>query len=340
MKRSLAAVLVLIIGLGFTSPGLAAPEIPALSLPAVRLSPFGKIPELKAYQGTPGMVDSATTLDQAVNGKEVLEYLGVSLTDSQKAFLNTHKFLLIPKHATRFKGEVFFGLSSTAWDEMLGMFDEVSGSNSLAERRPENVHFVNPAVVLHAFHKYFDLALEYIEKEDLAPTLKLFLQGMRDNALQHRLSSPKKLKDRYELLAAQLTVPLVLLDTADWRPLEEQQPFDTDLQKAVEYTDSGDTFKAAEENLKKRSDGLSNGILKRIKSELKLIYAAKSVVPSPLFGGYEKGSTCDFTQFQPRGHYARSSALRAYFRAMMFLGRNTYSFATDEGISYAVFCLH
>jgi hypothetical protein len=336
MKSSLVGILVLMIGLGFSWPGLAAPEIPALSLPAVRLSSFGKIPELKAFQGTPRLIDSASTLEQAVNGKDVLDYLGVSLTDAQKAFLNSHKFLLIPKHSTRFKGEVAFGFGDMVWDEMLGMFDEISGSYCPEERRPENVHLVTPAVVLHAFHKFFDQALEYIEKEDLAPTLKLFLQGMRDNALQYRLSSPKHLKDRYELLAAQLTVPLVLLDTADWRSLEEQQPMGME----GKYPDSGDNFPVAEENLKRRSDGLSEGILERIKTELKLIYAAESVTPSPLFGGYDKDTTCDFTQFQPRGHYAKSSALRAYFRAMMFLGRNTYSFAADEGVSDAVLLAH
>ncbi len=62
---------------------------------------------------------------------------------------------------------------------MLGMFDEVGGSESEAERRPENARLVTPDVLLHAFHKYFENSLEYLERFDLAPLLRRFLSQPR-----------------------------------------------------------------------------------------------------------------------------------------------------------------
>ena len=59
-----------------------------------------------------------------------MKLLGVQLTADQKKFLNEHKFLMIPKRATRFKGTMGDGWE---WDEMLGMFDEVGGSDSVAD---------------------------------------------------------------------------------------------------------------------------------------------------------------------------------------------------------------
>jgi hypothetical protein len=62
----------------------------------------------------------------------------------------------------------------------------------------------------------------------------------------------------------------------------------------------------------------------KLREELKRIYAADAVEVSPLFGGYapDSGLKADYSQYRPRGHYAKSSQLRAYFRAMLYLGRN------------------
>ena len=136
---------------------------------------------------TPALKDSATTVDKAANAKGVMKLLGVQLTAAQKKFLNEHKFLLIPKRATRFKGTMGNGWE---WDEMLGMFDEVGGSESEAERKPENARLVTPDVLLHAFHKYFENSLEYLERFDLAPLLRRFLQPGPGQAPSNTGTSP------------------------------------------------------------------------------------------------------------------------------------------------------
>ena len=113
----------------------AAADLPVLTLPPVALSAFAEVPPVKTLEVTPALKDYATTADKAANVKGVMKLLGVQLTPGQKKFLDEHKFLLIPKRATKFKGKMGEGWE---YDEMLGMFDEVGGSESVAERRLEN----------------------------------------------------------------------------------------------------------------------------------------------------------------------------------------------------------
>ena len=133
-KLLLMILTVILATAGQVGPGAAA-DLPALTLPPVTLTPFAEVPPPKTLEVTPALQDSATTVDKAANLKGVMKLLGVQLSADQKKFLNEHKFLMIPKRATRFKGTMGNGWE---WDEMLGMFDEVGGSDSVAMRRPEN----------------------------------------------------------------------------------------------------------------------------------------------------------------------------------------------------------
>ena len=193
-KLTLMVLTALLITVGPAGPGAAA-EPPALSLPPGTLTAFAEVPPLKTLEVTPALKDSATTVDQAANFKGVMKLLGVQLTPGQKKFLNEHKFLLIPKGATQFKGKMGDGWE---WDEMLGMFDEVGGPSSEAMRRPEHARLVTPDALLHAFHKYFENSLEYLERFDLAPLLRRFLTQAQAQALKYRDQSSGKLAARYE----------------------------------------------------------------------------------------------------------------------------------------------
>ena len=65
---------------------------------------------------------------------------------------------------------------------MLGLFDIVSGGGVM-ERRPENARLVNPDVFLHAYHKYMENSLEYLEKTVLARVLRQFVQQLQSQAI-------------------------------------------------------------------------------------------------------------------------------------------------------------
>ena len=99
---------------------------------------------------------------------------------------------------------------------MLGMFDEVGGPGAVEMRRPEHPRLVTPDVMLHGFHKYFENSLEYLERFDLAPLLRRFLQQAQARALQYRAQASGNLAAHYEVVAAQLTVPLVILENSQW----------------------------------------------------------------------------------------------------------------------------
>ena len=338
-KLSLMVLTVCLITASHGGQGAAA-DPPVLTLPPVTLSAFAEVPPLTSLEVTPSLKESAATADQAANVKGVMTLLGVKLTAGQKKFLNEHKFLLIPKRATRFKGKMGPGWE---WDEMLGMFDEVGGAYSAAMRQPENARLVTPDVMLHAFHKYFENSLEYLERFDLAPLLRRFLQQAQARALTYRDQSGGKLAARYEVVAAQLTVPLIILENSQW-PISYEERLkagggESDL---AEKPDLPESLEGALQGLGKYQKRFSPEVFGRMAQEIKNIYQAAGVGVSPLYGQYaQEGEVkTDYTQFTPRSHYAKTSLLRAYFRAMMYLGRNSYLLNNPEGISDALLLAH
>jgi hypothetical protein len=338
-KLGLVLLTVILAAVGPAGPGAAA-EVPTLTLPQVALAAFAEAPPLKTLKVTPALKDSATTVDKAVNAKGVMKLLGVNLTAAQKKFLNENKFLLIPKGATQFKGKMGDGWE---WDEMLGMFDDVGGPGPAAMRLPEHARLVTPDAVLHAFHKYFENSLEYLERFDLAPLLRRFLQQAQAQALKYRDQSSGKLAERYEVVAAQLTVPLVILANAQWSvSYEERLKKGWDEQELTDKPDITETLEKALQGLGQYQKQFSPAVFSRMAQEIRSIYEAAGVGVSPLYGQYgQEGEVkTDYTQFTPRSHYAKTSLLRAYFRAMMYLGRNSYLLAKPEGISDALLLAH
>lgn len=63
-------------------------------------------------------------------------------------------------------------------------------------------------------------------------------------------------------------------------------------------------------------------------AELALIEAAAGPAPSPIFTHLKYGE--DYSQYVPRGHYTKSAALKAYFKAMMWYGRMTFRLNDPE----------
>lgn len=106
----------------------AAKVISGLTLPEVTIAAFADIPDIKEPLLKPRLKDSATTLVKAVNHKEVLNVLGIQLTEAQRRFLEENKFLLIPASATTAARWEPTDPCAKPWDEMLIMFDAVEGA--------------------------------------------------------------------------------------------------------------------------------------------------------------------------------------------------------------------
>ncbi|MFZ0052181.1 MAG: DUF3160 domain-containing protein, partial [Desulfobaccales bacterium] len=307
---------------------------PTVSLPAMELGAFGALPSSPPEAVAPALQEPAVTLDRALNYKQVTAFLGVRLTPGQKIFLKEHRFLLIPKGDTRFKGQVNLREMGFQYDEMLGLFDYPGGYEDPLLRKPENCRFVNPDVMLHAFHKYLENSLEYLEKTELAETLRRFLTNLQTKALEDKAAASGPLAEHYELIAAQLAVPLVILENAHWPSPKELEEIALQPPK-VPLTDDGDTLENGLKVLDRFKGKFSEPMFNRLTAELRLIYAARDLAPSPLYGQYAKDRPADYTQFTPRSHYVKSSVLRSYFRAMIYLGRNGY-LLKDDGLSDAL----
>ena len=186
--KKLILIVVALVFLGCTDEKpekKAAPAAmgPAVSLPAVQPN-FAELPPYQAKNIVPMLKERIYPVDRAMNYKQVASFLGIQLTPAQKKFLADHKFLLIPKSATKFKGKVdLSGMDEDPFDEMIGLFDEMSGASDPMRRQPENCRLVNPDVMLQALHKYFENSLEYLEKTELAVELRSFLAAMQARAL-------------------------------------------------------------------------------------------------------------------------------------------------------------
>ncbi|MFH1114930.1 MAG: DUF3160 domain-containing protein [Pseudomonadota bacterium] len=310
--------------------------ISELTLPDVTIAPFASVPASKEPLLKPKLKDSATTLDKAMNYKEVMNVLGIELSEGQKQFLERNKFLLIPASATSAVRWDPPDPCAKPWDEMLIMYDAIGGSVYDVKRSPENARLVTPDIVLHAFHKFFENSLKSLEKHDLAEMLRTFVQNIQATALRYKDQSSGKLADHYEVIAAQFTVPLMLMENARWQDTRHVSDSDEPT------SDDTDNFANARKLLGRFSKKFPAETLKIIEQELALIYEAKAQAESPLFARYTSNGSLqtDYTQYTPRSHYTATSITRAYFRTMMYLGRNSYFLEKGPGITDALLVMH
>ncbi len=302
-----------------------------------KIRTFGDIPPLGKIAEKAAMKEVPLSLAKAKNAKQVMEFLGLKLSGLQKEFLDKNKFLVIPKAQTKFSGELNFAQGEPDnWDEMLGMFDEIGGPTDELLRKPENTRLVTPAPFLHAFHIIFRNTLEFLEKTELGPMVQDFAEGMRTAALKRKGEAKGPLAKRFETIAAQFTVASVLVKNAYRGELRRVPGEGENPSKAP--LDEDDAVDSAMKLLDDSKKDFSDEIFQKMKTEIGKIYQAGGIDNSPLFSEYSKDGElkCDFTQYKPRGHYNKNSALRAYFRAMMFLGRNAYFLNTRPGITDSI----
>ncbi len=304
-----------------------ASTLPMTTLPDITIDTFSTdIPVAKEMNFAPAYEEEDLNVTAAGNYDAVKSFLGVTLTNDEINFLNENKFLLIPKSETK------YGDSMAAHDEMLSIFDDIGGDYEPIDRDPENARLVTPDIVLHAFHKFFENSLEELERNELGTELRSFTNKLHGKAIECMKTSKGEVAVRCEMIAAQLTVPAILIENADWEiPPTFWDPVEEDAWKARD--NAVDTIANAKSMLGEYRDDFSPEVYTMIEAELESIYDGSEVGTSPLFIQYYEDLKTDYTQYTPRSHYTKSSALRAYFRTMMYYGRSTYFFYhTDLGV--------
>ncbi len=279
--------------------------------------------ELNELGFVPHFIEQTPTVETARNLKAIDSAYGLKLTGAEKDYLNKNKFVLLPLNRSTLARSVNF-------DEMLAAFDGIQGSDFVSERSPENAKLVTPDVVLHSYHRFFELTLEQLEGHELGSTLHDFLVGLSDNLVHALKNSPVELKNSYERLLAQITVARVLLENQNPPPPSyfsngaEESAYKMNDEKV-------DNLQNALKIFSQLQLPLSKELHQAVETELTSIYKADTLGRSPLFAVYNDALITDYTQFTPRSHYTKNSALRAYFRTMMYLGRSSYALKKDVG---------
>ena len=262
-------------------------------------------------------------LSKISNYEAVKTKYGLTLTDSQEKSLDQNKFLLVDLNNTSFK-------SGDNFDQMLTDFDKITGGD-IYNRKPEDTKLVTPDVVLQAYHRYFELTLEQLEKNELGKTLGDFIDSLHDNLATAVKNSSGDSKTHYQTLEAQIVLARVLFENKNapkpdsFKTAEEETAYNTS-DKTI------DTATNAKTILAKYSADLTPELISAIETDIDQIYAASAVGSSPLFSQYTDNLQTDYTQYTPRSHYTETSSLRAYFRTMMYLGRSSYYLEKDAGI--------
>ena len=268
--------------------------------------------------------EAAVPLSQIPNYQAVKAKYGLQLTPNQEKFLDQNKFLLICLDSTKF-------LPGINFDQMLVDFDSMGGG-SVYDRVPEDTRLITPDIVLHAYHKYFELTLEDLEQKELSYALGDFLVSLHSNLAVAARANSGDLKERYQNLEAQIVLALVLFENKnsakpDFFETPDQESAYNEQDKII------DSAQNAKRLLTKYSSGLTAELISNIKDDLDNIYTANKIGSSPLFQQYNDDLKTDYTQFTPRSHYNKNSTLRAYFRTMMYLGRSSYFLQKNIGIA-------
>jgi hypothetical protein len=338
----------------------AALLLPGLSngapWPEAPIGTFASVPAGVTVPTMNPIKEAPLDLGTARSAAGLFEELGFTLTNAQKAALQRDKFVLIPietipsldpmerePYVPETPEEAKYYPTPTGGlavyeDEMLAIYSRIGGGGELS---PWRNHFVTADSMLHAWHRFFESALEEIETKDLYPRLDQFLTRWLASLRALRETAAPELAVHYEQLEAQVAVALVILGDDGEEPRKEI----TDG-----WDDEGNpksvTLTPMAERIESVLGALPERLRKPAQDEVRLILAKEGLSPSPLFASYDPEKGQDYTQFTPRSHYTKNQALRAYFRSMMYLGRNGWPLVaptgegTVTGLSHALLLAH
>jgi len=215
-------------------------------------------------------------------------------------------------------------------DDWTDLYDNIGGPYSSGERAPENSVFITSDFLLHVYHRLIENEFEYAEQASFYPGLKDISRSLLSlSSKNYTQAIDNGQKESYDRLAAYFLVSTSLLESAspDHGKLKSER-FIPDSQ-----SDSLDNALKQANSLAAVS-GTSVSAKEIARQELRLIYDAKGLQSSPLFGKYQSEAGLelpeDYSQYTPRSHYAKNAVLRSYFRAMMWYGRTNFLLASSE----------
>lgn len=318
-----------------------------IDLPRIVIEPFSSppAPVQKPFEPEKPMEAAAPALTEATNMTSLLAQLGILLTEAQRKQLEEHRFVLLSVTGTRL--ETIFkpppdendGGGAPPWDyrstpdEMLTAFDRLAEDPSDPwSRTTGQAKLITADLAMHAYHRFFSQALEFMEQLHLRARLEGCLELAMESAHALKGEASKDARARLEVVEAQLTAAWCVLGReSKAEPPGEEDTLDPEVKREMERINPPTDPRTVAERLKAATPRFSAQTALRLKAEVTQIMNAKQGGAPGLFAEYDLTKKPDFSQFRARGHYTKSEELSGYFRAMMFLGRNGYALNPEKG---------
>lgn len=331
--------------IAFLLPLCFASAFAEVTLPKIELKAFSAPPKVITGPSDPEkpMEAKAPTLDRAANMKSLIAQLGVLLTEEQRKHLEEHRFVLLsvtdtrletifeaPKNEKDEDGKPLPDFRSTP-DEMLAAFDRIAEDSSDPwSRSPGQAKFITADLAMHAYHRFFSQALEFIEQRQLRARLEDVLEKAMASARELKKNAPAEARARLEIVEAQFAAAWCVLgrETPGGRVEEESDP---EIRREMKRANPPTDPRTVTERLADQTKEFSPEVAARLKAEVAQIMSTEPTGTAGLFSEYDPSKTPDYSQFRPRSHYTKSEELKGYFRAMMFLGRNGYALNPESG---------
>ncbi|RPJ06449.1 MAG: DUF3160 domain-containing protein [Spirochaetaceae bacterium] len=166
----------------------------------------------------------------------------------------------------------------------------------------ENCVFITTDIMVHSLHLVFDRLLQNVEEEYFFQNLKKLVDGFLKEVSVLEARDDRR-NNTYTVSLAKTRVYFEVAQALLAMAPEREQ-------SGREYGPVEWVYHETDKN------AVMAGYGAMVQKELKLVMGAGGFAMSPNFIYNE-----DYSQYKPRGHYAKNGILEAYFRAMMWFGR-------------------
>ncbi len=295
----------------------------SFSFPPYKYEPSQFVPSVPDQKVSVSDLANLKNFEHPVNPQEGVKPLTVGrpFTKNEKQSLNQKNFVVTSAHDLQFSEDP--DEESGRVDDWTGIYSVIGGHWGEYFRAPENAPFVTTDYVLHVYHRLLEKEFEHAERTVLFDHIYGLSRQLFQRASDAARNEEGDAVNSYARLSGYFLVPLVLLES-----VQSERSNDSSADTKV------DTLENALDILDRYRGKINPDISSQVESELRLIFEASKWDSSPLLGEYIRqanpGYLEDYSQFLPRSHYAKNSVLRAYFRSMMWFGRQNFLAASPD----------
>jgi Protein of unknown function (DUF3160). len=215
-------------------------------------------------------------------------------------------------------GKNEYYLSMERPDDMISLYmgERSTYFGDDADKRNMTPLFVSTDLVAHAQHLVFDRLLQYEEENSFVPRLAELCDALIAK-LETRKDSASAYTETLEKAELYLKVAKALLELAPERVKTE-----------------GENSREETKYVSKDPETVLAAYPEALRSELAKMDKAGGFEDSAVFS-FADGAAWkeDYSQYKPRGHYAKNGVLSAYFRAMTWFGRANFLIGVDPRAS-------